>query len=193
MFLADGTSSGPRFIEILNRTIQALGLPANRIQEAVSSGTPWELAREVTQPGVGESDWAHEIHDILQKNYPGGAYTGTIMATPMQGDYLMWALAPKVPVTYAHMHLFHPDYWSELGIVGRGEPGWEDVLEKYQVNLLVVEADFAPRLREQLMKVPNQWKIVLDESGDAASKREILTRQLIAIRITPLLMPPRPS
>ena len=47
MFLADGTSSGPRFIEILNRTIQALGLPANRIQEAVSS--EWA---EFHKPGV---------------------------------------------------------------------------------------------------------------------------------------------
>jgi hypothetical protein len=164
------------------------------VEEAVSAGTPWELAREVTQPGAGTSDWAHEISDIIQKNYPNGAYTGTIMATPMQGDYLMWALAPKkVPVTYAHMHLFHPDYWEELGIVGRGEPGWQDILEKYQVNLLVVEADFAPKLRDHLMQASNEWKIVLDESGDTIHKHETLTRQLIAIRITPLLLPPRSS
>ena len=47
LFLADGTSSGPRFFEIFNRTIQALGLPANRIQEAISSD--W---REFQKPGV---------------------------------------------------------------------------------------------------------------------------------------------
>lgn len=47
LFLADGTSSGPRFFEIFNRTIQALGLPANRIPEAVSSDWP-----DFQKPGV---------------------------------------------------------------------------------------------------------------------------------------------
>jgi hypothetical protein len=107
------------------------------------------------------------------------------MATPMQGDYLMWALAPDVPVTYAHIHLFHPDYWEELGVVGRGEPGWADVLEKYRVNLLVIEADYAPQLRA-LLKNSKEWVVLLDESGDAAKKPEVLTRQLIAIRTNPL-------
>jgi hypothetical protein len=27
LFLSDGTSSGPRFYEIVNRTIQSLGIP----------------------------------------------------------------------------------------------------------------------------------------------------------------------
>lgn len=47
LFLADGTSSGPRFFEIFNRTIQALGLPANRIPEAISLDWP-----DFQKPGV---------------------------------------------------------------------------------------------------------------------------------------------
>jgi hypothetical protein len=47
LFLTDGTSSGPRFFEIFNRTIQALGLPAHRIHEAVSLDWP-----EFQKPGV---------------------------------------------------------------------------------------------------------------------------------------------
>jgi hypothetical protein len=122
---------------------------------------------------------------IMRANYPDGKFRGTILATPMQGDYLMWALAPDVPVTYAHIHLFHPDYWEELGIVGRGEPGWSDVMDKYRVNLLVIEADFAPKLRNHL-KASSEWKVLLDESGDVQKKPEQLTRQLIAIRVKPL-------
>ncbi|MDF1862133.1 MAG: hypothetical protein P1U87_18095 [Verrucomicrobiales bacterium] len=34
LFHSDGTGSGPRFYEIVNRTIQALGIPAVRIKEA---------------------------------------------------------------------------------------------------------------------------------------------------------------
>ena len=47
LFLSDGTASGPRFYEIVNRTIQALGIPAVRIKEADSSDWP-----EFQKPGV---------------------------------------------------------------------------------------------------------------------------------------------
>ena len=49
LFLADGTSSGPRFYEIVNRTIQSLGIPATRIKELVSTDWP-----EFQKPGVLE-------------------------------------------------------------------------------------------------------------------------------------------
>ena len=75
------------------------------------------------------------------------------MATPMQGDYLMWALAPDVPVTYSHMHLFHPDYWEELAVVGQGRPGWRDVIEKYRVNLIIVEAQYWPEVARTTAEV----------------------------------------
>jgi len=151
---------------------------------SLSLGTPWELAREVKEPGSTEAPWAKPMAEIIRKNYPGGKFTGSIMATPMQGDYLMWALAPEVPVTYSHMHLFHPDYWEELAIVGQGRPGWMDVLEKYRVNLIIVEAQYGPKLRDRLKKTQG-WTIVLDELDDP-KKPVALTRQLIAIRNVPL-------
>jgi len=47
LFLVDGTSSGPRFYEIVNRTIQAVGIPAIRIKDLVSEDWP-----EFQKPGV---------------------------------------------------------------------------------------------------------------------------------------------
>lgn len=47
LFLVDGTSSGPRFYEIVNRTIQAVGIPAIRIKDLVSEVWP-----EFQKPGV---------------------------------------------------------------------------------------------------------------------------------------------
>lgn len=152
---------------------------------SLSPGTPWELALEVKHPGSTNAPWAKAMTEILKQNYPNGAFTGSIMATPMQGDYLMWALAPDVPVTYSHMHLFHQDFWMELGIVGRGDPGWWDVLDKYRVNLVIVEAQYAQKLRDQLRKTKG-WTILLDETDDAVKKPISLTRQLIAIRNKPL-------
>ena len=50
---------------------------------------------------------------------------------------------------------------------------------------MIVEADFAPDLRQELTKSPG-WKIVLDETG-SPDKPQPLNRQLIAVRIHPLL------
>jgi hypothetical protein len=157
------------------------GVPA---EKGMSDGTPWRVARQVR--GVAaEGEQVPGFDDVLAAHYPGGRFTGSILATPMQGDFLMWALAPDVPVTYAHIHLFPPDFWEELGVVGQGRPGWGDVLEKYRVNLLVVEAEFAQHLRAELLKAPG-WRILVDETGMVQEKPEKLNRQLIAIRVRPL-------
>lgn len=153
-------------------------------EKGMSDGTPWQVTRQVR--GVAaEGEKVPGFDAVLAANYPGGKFRGSILATPMQGDYLMWALAPEVPVTYAHIHLFPPDFWEELGVVGQGSPGWGDVLEKYRVNLLVVEAEFAQHLRAELVKSP-AWKILVDETGLVSKKPEKLNRQLIAIRVRPL-------
>lgn len=47
LFLADGTGSGPRFYEIVNRTIQSIAIPATRIKDLISDDWP-----EVQRPGV---------------------------------------------------------------------------------------------------------------------------------------------
>ena len=64
------------------------------VELAASSGTPWQLARQIRHPNDPESVWLQEMEEVMQANYPDGKFRGTILATPMQGDYLMWALAP---------------------------------------------------------------------------------------------------
>jgi hypothetical protein len=155
------------------------------LDSSLSSGTPWKLARQLRHPDDPAAEAYPGLTEVLRTNYPNGRFSGTVMATPMQGDYLMWALAPDVPVTYSHIHLFHPDYWAELGVVGSGGVGWWDVLNKYRVNLLVVEAEYSRNLRDQLVK-SGEWKILVDESGDAANKPNPLTRHLIAVRVKPI-------
>ncbi len=155
------------------------------IQDAVSGGTPWPVARQIADPSKGlVVEWQRDLKEILDKNY-GGTFRGAILATPMQGDYLMWALAPAVPVTYAHIHLFHPDFWDELGVVGQGNPGWWDIVDKYQVNLMVMEAEYCDKLLVEIRKRPETWKILLDETG-SREKVQKLNRQLIVVRIHPI-------
>ena len=149
---------------------------------SASPGTPWKLARQLRHPDDPAAQWLPRLDEVIRTRY-GGRFKGTVMATPMQGDYLMWAIAPDIPVTYSHIHLFHPDYWEELGLVGQGSPGWWDVLDKYRVNLLVVEAEYAGGLKAAMAK-STEWEILLDEVGDA-TKANPLTRQLVAVRLNP--------
>ncbi len=159
------------------------GLP--KLQDAVSGGTPWPVARQIAHPDKPPvADWQTEFQTILDRNY-GGRFRGAILATPMQGDYLMWSLAPDVPVTYAHIHLFHPDFWDELGVVGQGNAGWWDIVDKYGVNLMVMEAEYCVKLLAEIRKRPDVWKVLLDETG-STDKVQKLNRQLIVVRIHPI-------
>jgi hypothetical protein len=58
LFLPDGTPSGPRYYELVNRTGQAVVMPVSRIKELVSGAWP-----EFERPGVylvrGESEDGH--------------------------------------------------------------------------------------------------------------------------------------
>jgi hypothetical protein len=152
------------------------------VEGAVSSGTPWQLAHQLKSPSQAPALPA--LQTVLDRNYPDGRFTGAIFASPMQGDYLMWALAPDVAVSYTHMHLFPPAFWAECGTVASGGPGWWDVLERNRVNLVAIEAEEAAQLRRRLQE-DAAWEIVLDETGDPA-KPYAANRQLIAVRRKPL-------
>ena len=62
LFLPDGTSSGPRYYELVNWTGQALQVPLNRIKDLVSGSWP-----EFQSPGIiaggprsGPEHWKNE-------------------------------------------------------------------------------------------------------------------------------------
>jgi len=67
------------------------------------------------------------------------------------GAYLMWALYPDYPVyTDGRTDLYDDAFLREYLNVALGRPGWEEVFEKYGINLVVVEADslLGDRLQE---------------------------------------------
>jgi hypothetical protein len=155
------------------------------VKQGASAGTPWELSQVLLQkPLPAQSAWTEQLQRTIQTNYPGQRFCGSVFASPQQGDFLMWAISPQIPVTYTHMHLFPPEFWRELGYVAGGVPGWSDVLEHYGVNLLIFEPFICPRLIEALEKHPD-WLIILDERE---TKQKLLNfnKHFIAIRLKPL-------
>jgi hypothetical protein len=153
--------------------------------QLVSPGTPWQLARQLRRPDDPQAQWSTALAAALRAHYPQGRFTGGILASESQGDYLIWALDEQTPVSsYAHLHLFPRNYWEEMSVIYGGAPGWWDLLRRRQANLVVIEAEIYPQLRDKLKADPG-WEVVFDETGDAR-KIPNSCRLFVALRKKPI-------
>jgi len=153
------------------------------LERAVSAATPWRLAAQLLEPEA-EPPYLPGLPAALRR-YPGGRFQGTIFASETLGEYLQWAVGDRFPVTLtAHAHVFPVQHWQDCFRVLLAEPGWEAILRQKQANLIVIEGARFPDLRRQLHQSA-EWEVVLDETT-VPSKRNPLTRLLIALRRTPL-------
>lgn len=155
------------------------------LEKSIGTGTPWQLAAQLQAPADAPVPWLPSLAWELRQHYPDGRFRGGLFASESLGDYLLWALPPEMPVAvYTHVHLFTPEYWNDCLKVRSGLSGWNDILDKQRVNLIVVESEMHPQLRVAIRRDP-AWKIILDEKGDPA-KRDERCRLLIALRTEPL-------
>jgi hypothetical protein len=163
----------------------AINRQPRALRWVVTPGTPYAVAAEL-QAAPGEGGRAlPALAEVLRARYPEGRFTGTVFSSETEGDYLLWALAPGVPVfVYTHLHLFTRQHWQECKTVLAGDPGWREVLDRHHANLIVVEAESHARLAELLREDPD-WEVVLDETG-GTTKKDPRSRLFVAVRKTPL-------
>ena len=156
------------------------------LPQSVSEGTPWQLAHELTQPGVVTEEWQQTLADGL-KAYPNHEYHGVVFASETLGDYFAYTLPPSTMPAFidSHVHLFKPEQWQRTVIVKWAQPGWREVLDNWIVNLVVVEADLYPNLRAALRQDAD-WLVLMDETG-SAKKLHSNCRLFVALRKTPRL------
>lgn len=69
------------------------------------------------------------------------------------GDYLLWAGPPNLKIFLAsHVHLVPREVWKDYVAISDGASGWEEMLDRYGVNLIAVDqathAGLIGRLRE---------------------------------------------
>jgi hypothetical protein len=92
---------------------------------------------------------------------------------------------PEHPVIVTtHVHLLSPEYWDRALKIKRSSAGWQALLTEAGVNLVIVEGETHPLLRQALLKEPG-WQVVLDEVASGV-KRDPRNRFFIAIRQKPL-------
>lgn len=134
------------------------------LKRSLSDGTPLTFAQE-----------------LLKTPPPGRVFASETLA-----DFLLWnAPTPQRICVYTHVHLFPADHWKWCQVVKFGQKNWRDVLDRWQVNTILVEAESHPHLRQRLQD-DKEWEILLDETGDT-KKIDKRCRLLLAKRKQPIL------
>jgi hypothetical protein len=84
------------------------------------------------------------------------------------GEYLGWALSPRSKVFMdGRIEIFPDEVWADFDAVTRGRGDWEEILERYDVDCLLLDrSGFHADLLPQVERAPEKWERVCD-AGDA--------------------------
>ena len=106
---------------------------------------------------------------------------GLIFNTYEWGDYLLWT-GPQDRQLFlnSHAHLVPRDVWLDYFVIARANLGWEDKIDRYGANTVVIDKLYHSRLLEAL-KRNSDWKLDYeDELGAIFFRRNpILTGPII--------------
>jgi hypothetical protein len=153
------------------------------LDHSVSKATPWQLAEQLRRPA--DSNYLPALTGTLAAYGPEKRFFGGIFASETLGDYLLWSLPEDLPVfVSSHVHLYSAEHWQQCAVVKWGALGWEKVLADNGVNLIVVEGERHPHLRDQVLQNA-AWQVVLDEAG-SPDKPDPRTRLFVAVRKKPI-------
>lgn len=90
---------------------------------------------------------------------------GRVFASESLGDYLLWRWKPRAPVLlHSHVHLLPAEHYDACLRVKWAVPGWEQQLDRWGVDLVLVEAETHPHLCAKLRR-QSGWTVVQDEAG----------------------------
>ncbi len=119
------------------------GKPA-KFEKAVSSDTPLAVVK------------------YLNKKPP----QGQIFNTYEWGDYLQWdgPAGMKVFVN-SHAHLVPRDVWQAYMQISEVQAGWEETLDRYGVNTIVIDQQNREALIRKL-KENDKWKLDFEQDGE---------------------------
>ena len=129
------------------------GKPA-KFERAASAGTPLAVVK------------------YLNKTKPAGQ----IFNTFEWGDYLQWdgPAGMKIFVN-SHAHLVPREIWQAYMQISEAQGGWEDALDRYGVNTVVIDHENRGALIKKL-KESDKWKLDFEQDG-----------QVVFIRKAPIL------
>jgi len=110
------------------------------------------------------------IADDLKRESPTG---GRVFTRFEWSEYITWSLGPEFTVFMdGRIEIFPDEVWERYSTVTSGDAGWQDILDKYKVDYLLIDAGpYHGRLRPRVEK-STDWKRV-EEAGDVTLYRRV--------------------
>jgi hypothetical protein len=97
--------------------------------------------------------------DFLRENPPCGQTLNTLE----WGDYLLWAGPPGIEVFVAsHVHLVPQPVWQDYLRVITLEIGWQQILERYRVDTVILDTDQHAALADALRE-DHGWSVLYED------------------------------
>lgn len=92
--------------------------------------------------------------------------TGLVFGPQWWGDWLAWDGPAGMRLFMTTMlHLAPQQVWRDYLTVARGQSGWEQILDRYDVRTLIVHKELQPQLVPQLRRQA-AWRVIFeDEQG----------------------------
>jgi hypothetical protein len=144
-------------------------------QEFELRGHLWALAGVIAALAVclagGRVGGQQVVHaEFDAKHLPAGAVeylqheqsTEPVFGPDQWGGYLIYRLYPQRKVVIDDRHdLYGSDRFREYLVLIQAEPGWRDVLEKWQIQTVVMQSDST--LVSLLKMIPQEWQTVYED------------------------------
>lgn len=100
---------------------------------------------------------------------------GQMFNTYEWGDYLLWAGPPKLKVFLAsHVHLVPREVWKDYITISEVASGWEEMLDRYGVNSIVVDEATHAGLIGTLRQSENWRQTYSDNVGAVFLRRKAI-------------------
>jgi hypothetical protein len=90
------------------------------------------------------------------------------------GEYLGWSLAPDYRVFMdGRIEIYPDEVWSQYEAVTRGRADWQDILDGYGVDFLVLDgkSGYHAALLEQVRRSPRRWREAFREDDIVVFER----------------------
>lgn len=149
---------GGRLVHGDDGFVYFLGFFKMKSERMVSRQTPLELT-------------AHLMKLAEQNRFPRGLTFNTYE----WGDYLLWAGPPKLKVFLAsHVHLVPREVWKDYITISEVASGWEEMLDRYGVNSIVVDEATHGGLIGTLRQSENWRQTYSDNVGAVFVRRKAI-------------------
>jgi hypothetical protein len=127
----------------------------------VATLSPWIRPSRVTRPEP----------DALSNFLKVQGYSGNIFNPMGWGGYLMW-FNPELKIfADGRVDPFPAQVWNDYEIILRGEAGWEDLLDRYKIELVIGSKEMTGTLICNSSN-SSRWKKVFDDSHGTVFERK---------------------